>query len=280
MADEAAVVAAADQARAVFTDIILEDLASEPQYAAVANEHRQNLRGGEQPAEAAPAPPVPSAAQPEPGVHDAATETEAEAAPISFSLEDPEVPEDVLAFLNEPDFDAEAEAELASATPAVDEDNDFDEQYTSEETVAERKRRIAAEKKAAWLEERLAETNRDKWTAEAEKYFPYASHALPKIKATSRRQFLREAQAAHEAMKPHLQRYLQAAGNVVTETVAEARTAAEAQVKDAWGNPTVDASNTVSEDAQFQAVVEKSRRESRSLEDHFKTLLRASTPKK
>ena len=276
MADEATVVAAADQARAVLTDMILEDFAADAQYAEIAAGHRQNLRGGEAPAPAT-APPVPSAAQPEEGVQVAATETEAPDVP-SFTLTDPEVPEDILAFLNEPDFEAEAAAELATGT--VDENDDFDEQYASEETVAERKRRVAAEKKAAWLEERLADTNRDKWTAEAEKYFPYASHALKDIKATSRRQFLKQAQAKHEEMKPHLATYLKAAGTVVTQTVEAARSAAETEVKESWGKPTVDASNAVTQEAVFEAEVAKSRLESKSVEEHFRRLIKASTPTK
>jgi hypothetical protein len=281
LSDEAAVKQAADQARAAFTDIILEDLAAEEQYAAAANEHRQNLRGGPATVEA-PVSPVASAAQPVEGVHVAATEAEAPApeptvAP-SFSLEDPELPEDIAAFLNEPDFEAEAAAELVALIDGAG--GEFGEEYASEETVTERKRRIAAEKKAAWLEERLAETNRSKWEAEALKYFPYAQHQIGTIKATSRRQFLRDAQAAHTAMKPHIEQYLKAAGTVVEKTVAEARTQVEAQVKDAWGNPTVDASNSVATEAAFEAEIAQSRRESRSLEDHFKRLLRASTVKK
>lgn len=274
---------AADQARAVFTDIILEDFKDEPLYAAQVAEHRQNL-GVTQTEAPAPAP-VASAAQTVEVEHVAATEAEAPAleTPVAappvtsipeFNLASPELPDDLREFLDAPDFEAEAEAELA--TTQVDETNEFEDEYANEETTAEKKRRVAVEKENQWLKQRLADTNRDKWREEANKYFPYASHVLDGLTATSRRQFLRDAQKAHEAMKPHLETYLKAATTAISTERDQVVTSAKQEVYAAYGTPTVDPASAASNDTEFQQQIEKSRRDAPNLTEHFRTLIKAA----
>jgi hypothetical protein len=165
-------------------------------------------------------------AQPD-GEQEAAVET------VETPTFETEIPEDVLAFLDEPDFDAEAEAELATTTD--------DEQPTYEYDVNDtddRKARIAAEKKSAWLEQRLADQNRGKWEAEAKKYFPLAETSLGSIKADSRRAFLRQARAEHEKVLPIIKPLIDQLNAASVEAKAAAVAEGREEAKSNWGTPT------------------------------------------
>lgn len=141
---------------------------------------------------------------------------------------EPEVPQDIFDELDEPDFTAEAEAEVND-----DEDLSYEDGDTEE-----RKRRIAAEKRTAWLEGRLADQNRSKWEAEAKKYFPLSEHALKSIKADSRRAFLREARAAHDSVVPYVRPLVEQLAKATEQTKAEARLEGRQEAANAWGAPT------------------------------------------
>jgi hypothetical protein len=159
----------------------------------------------------------------------AAQKVEQEAA-VEIPSYEADVPDDLLAELDEPDFEAEAEAETSGG----------EEEYVEgfEADSEERKRRIAAEKKAVWLEQRLAEQNKGKWQAEAKKYFPLSEHALANIKADSRRAFLREARAAHEAILPYVKPLVERLAEVTQSAKEQARAEGRGEAAAAWGAPT------------------------------------------
>jgi hypothetical protein len=137
-----------------------------------------------------------------------------------------------------PDFEAEAEREIIDMEIAAAE-GEYDDSELTEEALAERKRRIIAEKKAAHFENLTATRERKKWEAEVLKHYPFSKHALPNIKATSRRAFLKEAKAAHDAVKPYIK---ETVNKLVAESEEErAGLAAQerARAEAAWGKPLV-----------------------------------------
>jgi hypothetical protein len=142
---------------------------------------------------------------------------------------DREIPEDILELISAPDFDAEALAEV----PDDEEEIGYDEQDTDE-----RRQRIAAEKKVAWLEGRLQEQSRSKWEAEATKYFPLSQHVLKDINANSRRAFLKEAKKAHESILPYVQPLIEQLGSTTDQARAQAKQEGRDQAQAAWGTPT------------------------------------------
>jgi hypothetical protein len=117
---------------------------------------------------------------------------------------DVEVPEDYAEISEMPDFEAEAEAELGVQESQQHEQEEYE--YEDDGIVQERKKRLAAEKRAAWLEQQHRMANEGKWKAEAAKYYPLAQPFIDSglIKADSRRAFAREAKKVHEAMKPYI----------------------------------------------------------------------------
>jgi hypothetical protein len=94
----------------------------------------------------------------------------------SFEYE-PEVPEDILAELNEAEIDDEVEREIAARTPEEDEYGVAED----EESVRER---VKLQKRNEYLEAELAKTKSTSWKQEAVKYFPLSEH---KPSTTSRR---------------------------------------------------------------------------------------------
>lgn len=169
--------------------------------------------------------------EPEAAVAEAPQET----APLAFDP-DPELPEDITELLDEPDFEEEAAAEIAAAIP---EDEYNTEAYTDPELAEERRKRIAAEKRAAHFEGLRVKDSRSKWEAEAAKFFPFADAGS--IQATSRRGFLRAAQQENERVKnlPSIKAMIER-GSLATEAVAaEALDIAREESRDAWGKPLV-----------------------------------------
>lgn len=164
----------------------------------------------------------------------------------------PEIPEDLLAELDEPDFEAEAAME---AEPAEGEEYLYDEGDSEE-----RKLRIAAEKRAAWLEGRLQEQNRGKWEAEAKKFFPLSEHALPNVKADSRRAFLREAKKAHEAVLPYVKPLIDKLSATVEQAQEKGLADGKQAAKEAWGTPTTGPGVVPVKTSADQAELEEARK--------------------
>jgi hypothetical protein len=111
-----------------------------------------------------------------------------------------EVPDEIKDIWEMPDFEEQAEAEIAAETP---EEEEYEYTEESEELASERKKRIAAEKKTAWLEAQRVRESAGKWKAEALKYTPYCEPFIEDIasRATSRRALLREAKRVNDVVE-------------------------------------------------------------------------------
>lgn len=135
-----------------------------------------------------------------------------------FTL-DPDIPDEIADLLAEPDDDPDDgyAPEVEAAAPDQDE-------YEDPEAARLRQENVRLKKRADHLERENLKRQRGKWETEAEKVFPLA--AVSEIQATTRKDFLRKAQALHEAAKPQVERFLQS---------KQAEMAAEA--KAAWGRP-------------------------------------------
>ena len=181
---------------------------------------------------------------------------------------DPELPEELANFLDEPDFeptDEEVEAVV------VEETNDDAEEWQEEldPEVAKLKKELAKERKRREHAEGLRlRSERSKWEKEAGRYFPLAD--LTAINATSRRGFLREAKKAHDTAKPRVMGYLEAERKRLAE---EARVNAQK----AWGKPLAGPGAPPSDAKAKQDEIEKAR-STGSLQRVIKTMLKNENP--
>lgn len=180
---------------------------------------------------------------------------EAPAAPVQETepaqpVAEDEMPEDIKALLDGPDFEAEDEP-VAQAPPEPEYDDDNDE-YEDPEVAKLRKRLAAEQKKTAWLESQRLERERKSWEKEAVKYLPHSKPFLGNINATSKRAFLREARDYHEAVKAHIAKHGQA-------DVEAAKAQAKAEAEAAWGKATTGPGTAPLDVNQAQAEWEEAR---------------------
>jgi len=214
------------------------------------------------------------------------TEPEAVTEIVAVEEVDPfaevELPEDIRELVEVPDFEAEAETEvesfLVSQAQEVDEEFDIENEWDPEKKDI-LKRLYAAEKKAQFYEEKRAEEATKNWSQEAEKFFPYAD--VSKIKATSRRAFLRAAKAEHdsrkaentalaEKLRPKIESEIKA--DLRAQIEAEVRAELKEQTAQAWGSPTVNVTTGaqgVTNDERFNKVM-RSRGLAAALRDSIK----------
>lgn len=207
---------------------VLEDMFGEP--------------GNEAPVEPVSPAPTPVAEAPAAPVQ----ETE----PAQPVAED-EMPEDIKALLDGPDFEEDDDEPVAPAAQAEPEYDD--DEYEDPEVAKLRKRLAAEQKKTAWLEQQRLERERKGWEKEAAKYLPHSEPFLGNINATSKRAFLREARDYHEAVKAHIAKHGQA-------DVERAKEEAKAEAQAAWGNPTTGPGTTPLDVNQAEAQWEEARR--------------------
>jgi len=152
--------------------------------------------------------------------NDAAADEPQDAAVVLPTI--PALPEDLLEFLDEPEFDE----------PDVVEQHDTDE-FVDPDEIA---RKLAvAERRLAYAEQKRAEAERTKWVAEATKFFPYADTS--KINATSRRAFLRQARDAHQSVASHVTPLLADIEAAKEAARKQAYEEAKAEAAAAWGRP-------------------------------------------
>lgn len=165
-----------------------------------------------------------------------------------FTL-DPEVPDDIADLLAEPDDEPDYEAENADEPDyTVAESQD---EYEDPEVARLRREHAKLKKRAEHLERENLKRQRKAWVADAAKAFPLA--ATDDIQATTRKQFLREAQARHNAAKPTVEKFLQ-----------QQQAAQRKAQQEAWG-PAVSHGNVPSAAlAQEEAVNHQVRRGSLS----------------
>ena len=169
---------------------------------------------------------------------------------------EPEIPQDIMDLLEEPDFEAEAEAEVVAEAAGQSDDEQYTE-FDDPQLQAERKARIAAEKKAAHYEKMRVRENIGKWKAEAERYFPHSKPFIDKIEANSRRAFLKQASAYHETIKAHV-------GTVAPKSSDEEREKLKAEIRAeleaSWGKPMVGPGSSVpAEAAERQRAYEEAK---------------------
>jgi hypothetical protein len=170
-----------------------------------------------------------------------------------------------------PDFEAEAERQLLDEEIAEVESGYEPEEEEQPVDSNARKRAIIAEKKASYYENLRAQDSRKKWEVEAAKHFPFSTYAFPKITATSRRGFLRDAKAAHEAVKPFIKSAVQKREEELQAERAKLREQEQAKAQDAWGKPT----NAPSTPAgRYEAEMEKAR-QSGDLAERIAVMMKA-----
>ena len=179
------------------------------------------------PAPAVEAPEVVPASSP---VVDDTVEVVEEAAVAPSFEYAPEVPDDILAELNEAEIDDEVERELAARVP--DENDEF--AFEDEDAARER---IRLQKRVEFLEAQVVKTKATSWKDEALKYFPLSKHSLDTINANSRRAFLKQAKAEHERILPHVQSVLEEAKSFVEAEKLAARTEGKTAAAAAYGKP-------------------------------------------
>ena len=140
-----------------------------------------------------------------------------------------EMPDDLKALLAEVDDELPADPEPEEEEP---EDELPDEDVYKDPEVAKLEKKLAAaQKKIDWQNERELARGRKVWRAEAEKYLPYSTPFLDGIAATSRRGYMKQAAAYHEANKGFLEKQGQA-------HVETAKAQAKAEAQEAWGRAT------------------------------------------
>lgn len=201
--------------------------------ATVAQALMNDFIGAPAPAVEAPEAVVPASSP----VVDDTVEAAEEVAPAPSFEYDPEVPEDILAELNEAEIDDEVEREIAARpAPAGEEDLAYyAEGYAEGEDQDAMRLRIKLRKRNEYLEAQLAKTKSVTWKAEALKYFPLSKHAVDDINATSRRAFLKQAKAEHERILPHVQSVLSEAKGFVDAEKAAARAEGKTAAAEAYG---------------------------------------------
>lgn len=137
---------------------------------------------------------------------------------------------------DEPDFSALADEELSSAEAEDLAPNEYDD----EQTARLKREALAAKKQAEHYQRLHLKTARKNWEAEV-KAQPWGEFVpdLSAIKASSHREFLRQAKAAAKAnytvLKPHYEKLKSERERLTQRAKAEAQT----EVQAAWGKPTV-----------------------------------------
>ena len=157
-----------------------------------------------------------------PNSPDAAAPSAQDAA-VSLPDLNPSIPEDLLEFLEEPDFDDDEP--VATTTE--------DDEFVDPEELARENAKLR--KRLEWAESQKAKAEQAKWHEEAKKIAPLSRPET--INANSRRAFLREARKQHEEnftlLAPHIEAYKAAKESLKATVEAEIRS----ELADAWGRP-------------------------------------------
>jgi len=221
------------QAVASLTDTIIGDFAKKGGYEHIPVVAEATAVEVPQPVAAAPVQvpnsPVPAApAAPAPPAPPAAPQTEIVPEVLSFT---PDVPEDLQALIDEPDFEEEAAAEVAAKLQ-----NQPDEYIDVQQQTAE----LAKDKRIAFLEAQLVAKSRKGWVAENLRAYPllrtYAKDEVERIDATSRRAFAREAAALNGRLETIAKPMLEDIARLKAETRTEALAESKNEAKARWGN--------------------------------------------
>lgn len=189
---------------------------------------------------------------------------------------EPELPEDLNEELTAPDFDQQAEDEINEqryTQPEPEETRFEDVSYEmvspedtwdemDSEVLEERKKRIAAEKKAAYFENLRIKSDQRRWADEARKYFPLAGSALDagNINARSRKEFLRKAKRAHETVLPYIKEAIDQRDKTLDADRRKVREETREEMVKAWGRATTGPSGYPTRADDFQEELDSSRK--------------------
>ena len=169
-------------------------------------------------------------------------------------VEQPELPsyeadtsgiEDLLA---QPDDDEVGFSEPDYVAPVSDEYED--------PAVAELKNKLAkAEARLKHAETLRIQNQQKAWHEEGARRFPFAD--VEEIQATSRRSFLRQAQARHERVERKVSPFLTELEKLREQVVTEAKTEGRATAERAWGIPQVGPQTNVVTASEAQASLDR-----------------------
>lgn len=150
-------------------------------------------------------------------------------------IEEPLIPDDVAAWLEEPDDEPEEPA------PAAEYEDPEDDSYVDPQVAEERRKRVAAEKRAEHSEGLRVRAERPKWEAEVKAArYVISPLQVAAIEATSRRGFWRAAKAIHEQNSAVLAELgVPDPATVRQEVTAQVAEQAAEQARVAWGTPMV-----------------------------------------
>jgi hypothetical protein len=171
---------------------------------------------------------------------------------------EPELPDELKEMVEAPDFEQMAQDELDSqryAPEAPEPEHTRFEDYSyqmsqptaeesweelDQEVLEERKKRIAAEKKAAYYENLRVKSEQRRWASEAKQYFPLCGSALDagQINAKSRKEFLRQAKSAHERVLPYIKEAIALRDSTLDAERAKVREETREEFIRAWGRAT------------------------------------------
>lgn len=153
---------------------------------------------------------------------------------------------------------------------------ELDDEYDDPEKQRLAKRLAKMQKQLKWEKDQKIKASRKNWEAEARKYYQFSNPEV--IQATSRRAFLKQAEAQHMAVakvaKPVFDRLAKEREKMKEQAMAEARAEAEQR----WGRPTTGPSAPVN-----QSNTQGNRRErlesSKGLKDVLKAKLNSGEVK-
>lgn len=206
------------------------------------------------------APSIPAPQEPETEVQE---EAPVEVQPFDFTSFEPNLTPDLAELLEDepPDFEAEARAEIAAQQQHAEDQGEWLDLGDQDQAAQIR----ANEKRIAFLESRLVETNRGKWVRENLNAYPLLEdiplwkEKIQGIQATSRRAFAREAASMYAEIAPiakvmHERIAAQLAGTPTAKMTAAAEAQARANVTAAWGTPASDIAATGASAAKLQKI--------------------------
>lgn len=182
----------------------------------------------------------------------------------------PEIPAELKEELDAPDFDAMAEEELESegytgttyedaSYNMVQSDNEWEE--LDQDVIEERKKRIAAEKRADYYEKLRMKSETKRWAGEARKYFPLAGSAIDAghIAAKSRKDYLRQAKKAHETVLPYIKQAIELRDQTLESEKRKVREETREEFIRAWGRATTGPSSYPSRADDYKEELADSR---------------------
>lgn len=187
---------------------------------------------------------------------------------------DPELPEDLAAYLTEPDFEAEAEIEAEAEEYVPGE-------YEDPAVGEERKKRIAAEKKARFLEDQMLNDKRQKWRADIEKYAPYVppdeTERILK-ESSSRRAAFVKAKRLNDSIKanPRIQALAARVSQDEDAVLARAVEIARGEVREAWGTPLESSANAAPTEAIVREEQSKRVDNARTLQERIRARIQGN----